>query len=276
MTDRIPLAGVVGCPIAHSRSPALHGHWLSRYGIAGHYVPLHVEEGDLAEVLRTLPRAGFVGCNVTIPHKVAALELSRTATDRARRIGAANTLVFGPDGVRADNTDGEGFLENLRRNAPGWRATDGPAAIFGAGGAARAVIVSLLDDGAPEIRLANRTRDRSEALAREFGARIAVHDWDRAGAMLDGAATAINTTSLGMTGKAPFDVPLDRLSPDAVVNDLVYTPLETGFLASARDLGCRTVDGVGMLLHQAVPGFARWFGTRPAVDRHLRAAVLAP
>ncbi len=165
--------------------------------------------------------------------------------------------------------------ENLHRNAPGWRAANGPAAILGAGGAARAVIVALLDAGAPEIRLANRSRDRAEALGAEFGPRVTVADWARAGEMLDGASLVANTTSLGMTGKAPFDVPLDRLAPEAVATDLVYAPLQTAFLRQAAARGCRTVDGLGMLLHQAVPGFERWFGLRPEVDDETRAAVLS-
>lgn len=274
MSGRIPLAGVVGHPVAHSRSPALHGHWLRRYGLAGHYVPLDVAPGNLAEAMAALPRLGFVGCNVTIPHKVAVLDLADTVSDRARAIGAANTLVFGPDGLAADNTDGEGFIENLRRNAPGWSATDGPAVVLGAGGAARAVVTALLAAGAPEIRVANRTAARAEALRDAFGARVTVHDWDRAGDIVSDAGLVANTTSLGMTGQPPFDVPLDRLSPGAVATDLVYTPLDTTFLSRARAAGCRTVDGLGMLLYQAVPGFEAWFGLRPEVDEDLRRAVL--
>ncbi len=274
MSGRIPLAGVVGHPVAHSRSPALHGHWLRRYGLAGHYVPLDVAPGDLAEAMAALPRLGFVGCNVTIPHKVAVLDLADTVSDRARAIGAANTLVFGPDGLAADNTDGEGFIENLRRNAPGWSATDGPAVVLGAGGASRAVVTALLAAGAPEIRVANRTAARAEALRDAFGARVTVHDWNCAGDIVSDTGLVANTTSLGMTGQPPFDVPLDRLSPGAVATDLVYTPLDTTFLSRARAAGCRTVDGLGMLLYQAVPGFEAWFGLRPEVDEDLRRAVL--
>lgn len=274
--DGVPLAGVIGAPIRHSKSPALHGHWLARYGIRGYYVPLHVAQADLEDVLRVLPAMGFRGVNVTIPHKESALRLADSVSDRAAVIGAANTLTFLDGGkIHADNTDGVGFLESLRQGAPGWNAASGPAAVLGAGGAARAIVFSLLESGVPEIRLTNRTRARSEALRSEFGTRITVYDWVQAGNAIEGAATVVNTTSLGMTGKPEFRVPLDGLSPDAVVSDLVYAPLETRLLAVARDKGCRVVDGLGMLLHQAVPGFERWFGYRPDVDDALRAAVLA-
>ncbi len=278
MTDhpRIPLAGVIGSPIAHSLSPRLHGHWLKTYGIAGYYIPMDVAGDDLETVLRALPRAGFVGCNVTIPHKEAVLALADVVTDRAALIGAANTLIFRKDGrIHADNTDGYGFIANLRQNAPGWDPASGPAAVMGAGGAARAVIASLLEVGVPEIRLANRTRARAEALRQEFGARIVVHDWVQAGNMLEDAVTVVNSSSLGMTGKPEFRVPLDALSPKAVVTDLVYTPLRTRLLEEAAAIGCTTVDGLGMLLHQAAPAFERWFGIRPDVDQRARDVVLA-
>lgn len=272
----IPLAGVIGAPVAHSRSPVLHGYWLRKYGIRGYYVPLEVAQVDLEEVLRAMPKMGFVGANVTIPHKESALRIADIVSDRAALVGAANTLIFRPDGkIHADNTDGYGFLENLRQGAPGWSAADGPCVVLGAGGAARAVVTSLLEAGAEEIRLTNRTRNRAEALRAEFGTKVVVHDWVQAANAIDGAATVINTTSLGMVGKSELRVPLDGLSPDAVVTDLVYTPLETGLLVKARAIGCRTVDGLGMLLHQAVPGFERWFGVRPEVDEALREAVLA-
>lgn len=273
---RIPLAGVIGSPVAHSRSPRLHGHWLKTYGIKGFYIPMDVAPADLAEVLIALPKAGFVGVNITIPHKEAVLALADVVTDRAALIGAANTLIFRPDGrIHADNTDGYGFIANLRQNAPGWDTAAGPAAVLGAGGAARAVIASLLEVGVPEIRLANRTRARAEALRQEFGARIIVQDWAQAGNMLEDATTVVNTTSLGMQGKQDFRVPLDALSPKAVVTDLVYAPLRTRLLEEAAAIGCTTVDGLGMLLHQAAPGFERWFGIRPEVDDATRNAVLA-
>ena len=277
MTSRIPLAGVLGAPIAHSRSPRLHGHWLRRYGLPGHYVPLEVAPEDLGRVLEALPRMGFRGVNVTIPHKEAALALADRASNRAARIGAANTLTFAADGgLDADNTDGYGFIANLRQAAPDWDPAAGPAAVFGAGGAARAVVVSLLDAGVPELRITNRSRARAEALRDSLGARLRVIDWSDPAALVAGAATIVNTTSLGMTGQPPLRLLATALDPAALVTDLVYTPLETPLLVDAAAAGCATVDGLGMLLHQAVPGFERWFGTRPEVDAALRDAVLAP
>jgi shikimate dehydrogenase len=273
---RIPLAGVIGSPIAHSRSPALHGYWLKRYGIKGFYIPMDVAQADLREVLRTLPKAGFVGLNVTIPHKETILAIADVVTDRAALIGAANTLLFRKDGrIQADNTDGAGFIANLRQNAPQWKPAAGPAVVLGAGGAARAVIAALIEVGVPEIRVANRTRARADALRSDFGAKVTAQDWVQAGHMMEGAATVVNTTSLGMTGKPDFRVPLAALNPAALVTDLVYTPLKTQFLIEAEDKGCTIVDGLGMLLHQAAPGFERWFGLRPDVDDATRAAVLA-
>jgi shikimate dehydrogenase len=277
MTDhpRLPLAGVIGSPVAHSRSPLLHGYWLHRYGIRGHYVPLDVAHADLAETLRLLPRLGFVGLNVTIPHKEAVLDLADVVTDRAALIGAANTLVFRKDGrIYADNTDGTGFIANLRQHAPRWMPAAGPAAVLGAGGAARAVVAALIEVGVPEIRIANRTKPRAEALRADLGAKVVVHDWVKAGSMLEGAATVVNTTALGMVGKPDFRVPLDALDRHALVTDLVYTPLRTQFLIEAEEMGCTTVDGLGMLLHQAAPGFERWFGQKPEVDEATRRAVL--
>ncbi len=273
-THRIPLAGVIGNPIAHSRSPRLFAHWFETLKISGYYVPLHVEERDFAKAVRTLPKLGFVGTNVTIPHKLSALQVADRVTDRAKRIGAANTLTFRDGEIHADNTDGQGFVENLRQNAVGWSANSGPAVVLGAGGAARAILDALIEAGTPEIRLANRTRSKAEALADEFGPTVRVIDWDEAPARLSDAATVVNTTSLGMDGTASFDLSLDRLNRESLVTDLVYTPLRTPLLISAEANGCRTVDGLGMLLHQAVPGFERWFGATPTVTEATRAAVL--
>ena len=277
MTEaRIPLAGVIGSPVAHSRSPQLHGHWLRTYGIRGHYIPMDVQHDDLENVIRTLPKMGFVGVNVTVPHKEAVMSLAHKITDRATLIGATNTLIFRDDGtVHADNTDGYGFIENLRSGAPDWDARSGTAVVLGAGGAARAVIASLADAGVPEIILTNRTRVRAERLKDDFGQRVRVVDWVQAGNVLEDAATVVNTTSLGMTGQPELRVPLDGLRSGQVVTDLVYNPLKTRFLQEAEAAGCTTVDGLGMLLHQAVPGFERWFGMRPGVDAETRAAALA-
>lgn len=271
----IPLAGVIGAPIAHSKSPLLHGHWLKTYSLRGFYIPMEVSADNLAQVLHALPKAGFVGVNITIPHKLAVLEIADLVTDRATLIGAANTLIFRKDGkIHADNTDGYGFIENLRQNAPDWNPAAGPAAVLGAGGAARAVIASLLDVGVPQIMISNRTRITAEALQHDFGKRLRVVDWVQAGNMLEDAATVVNTTSLGMVGKPELRVPLDGLQKGAMVTDLVYAPLQTRLLRVAQEMGCVTVDGLGMLLHQAVPGFERWFGQRPVVDAATRAAVL--
>ncbi len=272
---KIPLAGVIGHPIAHSKSPKLHGYWLKRYNLTGHYIPMDVAQKDLQQTLELLPKLGFVGLNVTIPHKESVLKIADVVTDRAALIGSANTLIFRKDGrIHADNTDGSGFIANLRQNAPNWVPSEGPAAVFGAGGAARAVIAALIEMGVPEIRLANRTRPRAEALRADFGAKVVIYDWVKAGNMLEGAATVVNTTSLGMIGKPDFRVPLDGLERKALVTDLVYNPLKTQFLQEAEAAGCTIVDGLGMLLHQAAPGFERWFGVRPEVDAETRAAVL--
>jgi shikimate dehydrogenase len=274
MSDKIPLAGVIGSPIAHSRSPELHGYWLKRYNIKGHYVHLDIAQDDLRAALDMMPKMGFVGANVTLPHKESVLKIADVVTDRAALIGAANTLIFRPDGkLHADNTDGYGFIQNLRARSH-WDPKAGPAAVLGAGGASRAVIASLIDAGVTEIRLSNRTRARSDALKSEFGSKVVVHEWVHAGSMLDGAMTVVNTTSLGMVGKSQLKVSLDALSPKAVVTDLVYTPLQTEFLKAAAQNGCQVVDGLGMLLHQAAPGFERWFGVRPDVDDATRQVLL--
>lgn len=272
---RIPLAGVIGSPIAHSKSPQLHRHWLKTYGIPGYYIPMDVAPANLETVLRALPQMGFVGVNITIPHKENVMEIADLITDRATLIGAANTLIFRKDGkIHADNTDGYGFIENLKAGAPNWNPRTGPAAILGAGGAARAVIASLLDAGVPEIFLSNRTRVRADQLHKDFGSRVRVYDWVQAGNMIDDAALLVNTTSLGMIGKGELRVPLDGLRTETIVTDLVYAPLKTKMLETAEEIGCTTVDGLGMLLHQAVPAFERWFDRRPVVDRATRAAAL--
>jgi len=271
----IPLAGVIGDPVAHSRSPALHGHWLRHHELRGHYIPLHVAAQDLAEVLRCLPRMGFIGANVTLPHKEAAFALAARATPRARRLGAANTLTFLPDGsFEVDNTDGEGFLASLRQSLPGWDARRGPAVILGAGGAVRAIAAALCDAGAPEIRVVNRTPERAEAIARDLGATVRPLAWAALPAPLEDAALLVNGTTLGMHDQPRLALDLDTLPSGAVVTDIVYTPLETDLLRSAARRGHPTVDGLGMLLHQAVPGFARWFGKRPEVDEAARRAAL--
>lgn len=273
---RIPLAGVIGSPIAHSKSPRLHGHWLRTNGIAGHYVPMEVAADDLEQVLRLMPKMGFVGCNITIPHKEKVIQFADQVTDRATLIGAANTLTFGADGkIIADNTDGYGFMENLRRGAPEWDPRAAPAAVLGAGGASRAVVSALLEAGVPQILISNRTRTRADQLREDFGPRLTVVDWVQAGNMFEDAGLVVNTTSLGMLGKPELRVPLDGINSRTVVTDLVYNPLKTHILQAAEQAGATVVDGLGMLLWQAVPGFERWFGQRPEVDDATRAAVLA-
>ncbi len=276
MTEpKIPLAGVIGSPISQSRSPRLHRYWLTKMGLRGFYIPMDVSHGDLTEVIRALPKAGFVGVNVTAPHKEAVMGIADLITDRATLIGAANTLIFRKDGkIHADNTDGYGFIENLRTGAPDWQPKAGPAAVLGAGGAARAVIASLTDAGVPEIILSNRTRVRAEKLKEDFGQRVRVVDWVQAGNIIDESALVVNTTSLGMLGKPEMRVPLDGFRPGKVVTDLVYNPLRTAFLQEAEARGCTTVDGLGMLIHQAVPAFERWFGVRPQVDEATRETLL--
>ena len=273
--NRIPLAGVIGSPIAHSKSPALHTHWLKTLGIAGHYIPIDVAQEDLEHIVKTLPKMGFVGVNVTVPYKEKVMDFADLVTDRAALIGSANTLIFRKDGkIHADNTDSYGFIQNLRQKAPDWDPKAGPAAILGAGGAARAVIAALVEVGVPEILISNRTKARAEKLKTDFGKRLRVVDWVQAGNMLEEAATVINTTSLGMVGKPPLRVPLDGLQKGTLVTDLVYAPLMTHLLNEANEAGCVTVDGLGLLLHQAVPAFERWFGVRPQVTDETRAAVL--
>ncbi len=272
---KIPLAGVIGSPISHSRSPQLFQYWLRTIGVRGYYIPMDVATEDLPHVIRTLPKMGFVGVNVTIPHKEAVMGIADLVTDRATLIGAANTLIFRKDGkIHADNTDGYGFIENIRHGAPSWNPKSGPAVVLGAGGAARAVVASLADCGVPEILLSNRTRVRAEKLRDDFGQRVRVIDWVQAGNLMEEGTIVVNTTSLGMIGKPELRVPLDGLREGTVVTDLVYTPLKTNLLETAEELGCVTVDGLGMLLHQAVPGFERWFGIRPEVNSDTRGAVL--
>lgn len=271
---RIPLAGVIGSPVAHSKSPRLFTHWLKALGLRGHYIPMDIAQTDLATVIRTLPKMGFVGVNITVPYKEVVMSIADLITDRATLIGAANTLIFRKDGkIHADNTDGYGFLESLRTSAPTWSPRHGTAVVMGAGGAARAVVASLSDAGVPEILLTNRTRVRADKLKEDFGQRVRVVDWVQAGNAIDGASLVVNATSLGMTGKPELRVPLDGLRPDTLVTDLVYSPLRTHLLQEAERIGCTTVDGLGMLIHQAVPAFERWFGERPQVDAATRTAI---
>src|SRR5690606_9545259 len=268
------LAGVLGWPVSHSLSPRRHGHWLREYRVDGAYLPLKVEPEKLPEALRGLIALGFRGANVTLPHKERALELCAEVTERAARIGAVNTLVVRDGHLEGDNSDGFGFLENLKERADAWQPEQGPAVVLGAGGAARAILVALLDAGVPEIRLLNRTRSRAESLAEDLGGPIHPIDWGSWERSLEDAALLVNATSLGMQGQPPLNIALDALPRSPLVNDSVYVPLETRLLAAARVRGNPVVDGLGMLLHQARPGFESWFGVSPSVTPALRRAVL--
>ena len=266
----------MGFPIMHSRSPAIHNYWLAEYGILGHYAPLAVKPEGLEKALRALHPLGFSGVNLTIPLKELALPILDEVDPVAQAIGAVNCAVVGDDGrLRGFNYDAFGYVESLREAAPDWRADQGPAVVLGAGGAARAILAGLLAEGAPEIRLANRTLERAQQLATEFGARVRAISWDEREEALAGAALVVNTTSMGMTGQPPLEIALDDLPATALVSDIVYAPLETDLLARARRRGLRAVDGLGMLLHQARPAFRDWFGPMPKVTPELRRRIEA-
>lgn len=274
--EKFLLAGVMGWPISHSRSPKIHNYWLARYGLAGAYAPLAIEPAHLEAALRALPALNFAGCNLTIPHKEAALSIVDQIDETARRVGAVNCVVVTEDSaLEGRNYDGFGFTASLRAAAPMWRADAGAAIVIGAGGAARAVIAGLIDAGATDIRLFNRTRERAERLAADFGPSVAVHAWEEREAGLDGAGLLVNTTSQGMVGQPPLDLRLDALPVTALVSDIVYAPLETPLLAAARVRGVATVDGIGMLIHQARPAFRDWFGVMPEATPELRAVLEA-
>ena len=276
ISGKAVIAGVMGWPVGHSRSPLLHNFWLARAGIDGAYIPMAVPPDRVGEALRALPALGFAGTNVTIPHKEAAFAAVDEADGIARRIGAVNTVCVRGDGsLSGSNTDAFGFIEALRSRLGPWSGAGIAAVVLGAGGAARAIVAALQDEGADEIRLVNRTRARADALCERFGAPLVAVDWDEREAALDGAALLVNTTALGMAGGAPLELRLDGLPAEAAVNDIVYTPLETPLLAAARARGCRAVDGLEMLLHQARPGFAAWYGAEPVVDDALRRHVAA-
>ena len=273
---RLKKVCVMGWPVTHSRSPLIHNYWIEVHGISGAlYERLPVRPEDLVGTVRNLVELGYIGANVTVPHKEAAFAALGRHDAIAARLRAVNTIAMTPEGLEGRNTDGYGFIANLKERAPGWRADAGPAVLIGAGGATRAIAAALESEGAPEIRIVNRTRVRAEALVVELALRNAhVFDWERAGGALEGAALLVNTTTLGMKGESDVAIALDPLPLSALVTDIVYTPLETALLRRARLRGHATVDGLGMLLHQAVPGFEAWFGIRPVVTHELRALVL--
>ena len=270
------LAGVMGWPVAHSRSPKIHNHWLEKHGLPGAYVLLPVAPGTLNVALPGLAALGFRGCNITIPHKVDAIALVHDVDAHARRVGAINTIVVQPDrSLRGMNTDGYGFIQSLLEASPAWVADAGPITVLGAGGAARAVVLALADRGAREIRLVNRTFEKADALAKEFGAPLKALPWAERHAALADVALLVNTTSQGMHGSPALDLNLDALPRRALVSDIIYVPLETPLLAGARQRGNVTVNGLGMLLHQARPAFEAWFGVLPEVTVDLRRLVEA-
>ncbi|PWR20664.1 shikimate dehydrogenase [Zavarzinia compransoris] len=276
ISGKARLAGVMGWPVGHSRSPRLHGYWLEKHGIDGAYLPLAVRPDDLQDALRALPKLGFRGCNLTVPHKEAAMRIVDRVDETARRIGAINTVIVEDDGTLSGrNTDAPGFIANLLQGAPGLALDGASAFVLGAGGAARGVIAGLIEAGVVEIKLANRSPDKTNALVRAFEPYVVPVPWDERADRLDDIDLLVNTTSLGMQGQPALDLPLDGLAEAAVVTDIVYAPLETDLLARAKARGNRTVDGLGMLLHQAVPGFAAWFGLVPEVTEELRRHVLA-
>ncbi len=264
----------MGWPIAHSRSPKIHNLWMTQYGIEGSYVPLAVQPGRLEAALRALPALGFAGCNLTIPHKEAALHHLDFVDPAAVTIGAVNCVVVGKDGeLIGRNYDGYGFVASLREGAPQWLAAQAPCVVIGAGGGARAVISGLIEAGAQEIRLLNRSHQRAQRLAEDFGAPVSVHKWEERHEALAGAGLLVNATSQGMMGQQPLDLSLDRLPTTALVADIVYAPLETPLLAAARKIGATTIDGLGMLLHQARPAFRDWSGVMPEVTPALRGLI---
>jgi shikimate dehydrogenase len=270
------IAGLVGWPVAHSRSPVIHNHWLARYGIPGRYVLFPVPAERLVDALRGLSALRLRGCNITTPHKQAVMPLVDDVDPLAKRIGAVNTIVVQEDGsLRGFNNDGNGFVQSIRDARPDWRPDAGPIAIIGAGGAARAVVASLADQGAREIRVVNRTYERACELQALFGPPVSAVRWDaRADALADVALVA-NATNQGMGGKSSLDLALDRLTADAIVADLIYTPPETPLLAAARKRGNPTVNGLGMLLNQARPAFNAWFGVTPQITPELIRALEA-
>ena len=274
-TSAVPVAAVIGHPVNHSRSPRMHNFWLAHFGLEGYYIPLDIDPKKFERSIRNLPELGFVGANITIPYKEKVLKIADKISDRAALVGAANTLTFLQNGgIYADNTDGYGFLQNIKSKYKDWSAREGISVVFGAGGASRAILGALIEDGASDIILANRTRSRADQLRSDFGAKIKVVEWMKIQNYLSEASTVINTTSLGMVGKTDLPIPLNTLKKNTLVTDIVYTPIETHLLATATKMGCRTVDGLGMLIHQAIPGFERWFGIKPGDSQALRELLI--
>ncbi len=274
--ERFLLAGVMGWPVMHSRSPMLHNYWFGQHKLQGRYLPLAIEPGKLGPALRALAPLGFAGCNLTIPHKEAALAVVDEVASTARKMGAISCVTVGGDGrLTGTNNDGFGYVHSLLEAAPEWRADAGPVVVIGAGGGARAVVMSIAERGAREIRVINRTLARAETLQSEFGGPVKALAWEERARALEGASLLVNTTSQGMVGQTPLELDLARLPGSAIVSDIVYIPKETPLLAAARTRGNRTVNGLGMLLHQARPAWESWFGISPEVTPELRAMIEA-
>ncbi len=275
-SQQFKLAGVMGMPVFQSRSPILHNYWIRKYGLRGAYGHFPVQVENIEAAIRGLSALGIAGCNITQPHKLMAMKLMDKLTPMAQRIGAINCIVVQPDGaLHGFNNDGFGYIQSLKDKQPSWRADTGPITVLGCGGGARAVVISLLDEGAQEIRLINRTRAKAEELSAANPAVVKVFDWSERHAALEGAAMLVNTTNQGMYGQPALDIQLDALPKSALVSDLIYIPLETPLLAAARARGNVTTNGLGMLLNQAIPAFEAWFGVRPEITEELRQAVLA-
>jgi len=275
-TNAFGIAGLLGWPVAHSRSPTIHNYWLKEHGLAGRYVLFAVPPEKLSIALPGLAALGLRGCNVTTPHKQAVMPMIQSVDPLARRIGAVNTIVVDKDGaLKGFNNDGNGFIQSLRDARPTWRPDSGPIVVLGAGGAARAVVASLADQGAREIRIVNRTAERAQAIASEYGPPVTAYAWEQRGEILADVALLANCTNQGMAGKPALEISLDRLSPGAIVGDLIYTPPETPLLAAARARGNLTVNGLGLLLNQARPAFQAWFGVLPEITPGLLKAVAA-
>lgn len=275
-SNQFKLAGIMGMPVFQSRSPILHNYWIKKYNIKGAYGHFPVQVENVETAIRGLSALGIAGCNITQPHKLMAMKMMDQLSPLAQRIGAINCIVVQPDGsLHGFNNDGFGYIQSLKDVNPQWRADTGPITVIGAGGAARAVVVSLIDEGAKEIRLINRTRAKAEELASVDASVVKVYDWSERNAALDGAAMLVNTTNQGMYGQPALEIQLDALPKSAMVSDLIYIPLETPLLAAARARGHTTSNGLGMLLNQAIPAFEAWFGVKPEITEELRQAVLA-
>ncbi len=275
-TQKFVLAGVMGSPVAHSRSPVIHNHWIAQYHLKGSYVLLPVEPANLHDALRGLKALGFAGCNVTIPHKVEAMKAMDWLHPVAKQMGAINTIVVQPDGaLHGFNNDGYGYIQCIKDAKPDWRADTGPITVLGAGGAARAIVLSLINEGAKEIRLINRTQEKAQALADEFGSSVKVLNWSERNNALSNIAMLVNTTNQGMHGQPDLDIKLDDLPASALVSDAIYIPLETPLLVAAKGRGNKTVNGLGMLLNQARPAFEAWYGVLPEITPELHKAIAA-